>query len=393
MSFVTYGNATYDIIDENKNDDLYFIYSHCQDTKTKEYVVIERINKEKLRNELSKLPLNDLQKTFEEYVLSYKKDIESLKNIPDPNLLKGIDFIDRDNEFIIIKEYADINLRDYVKQEKKRGLSSKEIRYIFNQLNNVLKLFRSKKNVHTCLCNENIFLKFKDYGLVNDDYTVKMADFGNLVRFEVQSRFQLNIKQKIPFMAPELFTRFDDDQINDKCDLWSLGVLLYFLRFSELPFDSELYKTYKILPDPKDPLLQDLITKLLVIEPNKRMSWDAYFKHRFFEVPDEEKKEQEIQRKRGREKTIKARGSVIEKKGKNGKMTITYDNGDKYEGEFVDNVKEGRGIYTYYNGDKYEGEFFEDEKDGFGVYYYKNGERYEGQFKNDKKDGHVFWQL
>lgn len=196
MSFVTYGNATYDIIDENKNDDLYFIYSHCQDTKTKEYVVIERINKEKLRNELSKLPLNDLQKTFEEYVLSYKKDIESLKNIPDPNLLKGIDFIDRDNEFIIIKEYADINLRDYVKQEKKRGLSSKEIRYIFNQLNNVLKLFRSKKNVHTCLCNENIFLKFKDYGLVNDDYTVKMADFGNLVRFEVQSRFQLNIKQK-----------------------------------------------------------------------------------------------------------------------------------------------------------------------------------------------------
>lgn len=129
-----------------------------------------------------------------------------------------------------------------------------------------------------------------------------MADFGNLVRFEVQSRFQLNIKQKIPFMAPELFTRFDEDQINDKCDLWSLGVLLYFLRFSELPFDSELYKTYKILPDPKDPLLQDLITKLLVIEPNKRMSWDAYFKHRFFEVPDEEKKNKKYKEKEAERK-------------------------------------------------------------------------------------------
>ena len=90
MSFVTYGNATYDIIDENKNDDLYFIYSHCQDTKTKEYVVIERINKEKLRNELSKLPLNDLQKTFEEYVLSYKKDIESLKNIPEIEIMNSL---------------------------------------------------------------------------------------------------------------------------------------------------------------------------------------------------------------------------------------------------------------------------------------------------------------
>ena len=80
-------------------------------------------------------------------------------------------------------------------------------------------------------------------------------------------------------MAPELFTRYDENQINEKSDLWSLGVLLYFLRFSELPFDSELYKTYKIFPDPQDHLLQDLISKLLVIEPNKRMSWDEYFNH------------------------------------------------------------------------------------------------------------------
>ena len=138
MSIVTYENATYELIDENKNDDLYFIYSHCQDIKAKEYVVIERINKEKLRNELSKLPLNDLQKTFEEYILSFKKDIELLKNTPNENLLKGIDFINKDDELIIIKPYADTNLRHYVKKEKKRDLSSKEISYIFNQLNNVL---------------------------------------------------------------------------------------------------------------------------------------------------------------------------------------------------------------------------------------------------------------
>ena len=89
-----------------------------------------------------------------------------------------------------------MNLRDYIKKEKGHGISPKEIRFIFNQLNNALQIFVNKNNVHTCLCNENIFLKFKDHGLVTDDYTVKMADFGCLSRLEVQSKFQLNIKKK-----------------------------------------------------------------------------------------------------------------------------------------------------------------------------------------------------
>ena len=125
MSIVTYGNITYDIIEEIKNNNLYFIYSCCQNSETKEYVVIEKINKEKFRDELSKLPINDINKTFEEYVKAYEKDINLLKETSSPNILKGIDFIDRDNEFIIIKEYADINLKDYIKKEKKKGISPK----------------------------------------------------------------------------------------------------------------------------------------------------------------------------------------------------------------------------------------------------------------------------
>lgn len=125
MSFVKYGNVTYDIIDQTKNDDLYFIYSCCQDQKTKEYVVIQNINKEKFRNELSKLPINDLKTTFDEYVHAYQMDLQALKETTSPNLLKGIDFIDRDEEFIIIKEYADMDLTDYIKKEKEKGYKPK----------------------------------------------------------------------------------------------------------------------------------------------------------------------------------------------------------------------------------------------------------------------------
>ena len=395
MSIVKYADKSYNIINDILNNDSYFNYSLCQNVDNKEYVVIEKIYKEKLRNELSKLPINDVGQTFEEYLNAYKKDIQLLKESVCQNLLQGIDFIDEEDQIIIVKEYADMNLRDYIKKEKGHGISPKEIRFIFNQLNNALQIFVNKNNVHTCLCNENIFLKFKDHGLVTDDYTVKMADFGCLSRLEVQSKFQLNIKKKIPFMAPELFNSNEKKiKINYKSDLWSLGVLLYFLRFNEIPFDNELYQNYKILPDPQDPLLKDLINKLLIKEPNKRISWDEYFNHEFFKVPEDEKKELKLKRMRYREKTIKKEIIGFEIKGKNGKMVVTYDNGDKYEGDFVDNVKEGKGIYIYSNGDKYEGEFFGDEKDGYGIYYYKNGERYEGEFKEDKKHGHgIYYYL
>ena len=36
-----------------------------------------------------------------------------------------------------------------------------------------------------------------------------------------------------------------------------------------------------------------------------------------------------------------------------GRGTANYPNGDIYEGEFVDGVREGQGIYTYANQDKY----------------------------------------
>jgi hypothetical protein len=389
MSIVQYANKSYSVIQDFKDDDSYFNYSHCQNNKTKEYVVVEKINKEKLKKELIKLPILDLNKTYEDYLYAYKKDIQLLKGCDCKNLLKGIDFIDEVDQIIIVKEYADMNLKDYIKKQKGHGILPKEIRYIFNQLNNALEIFRNKKNVHTCLCNENIFLKFNDYGLVTDDYTVKMADFGTLSKYEVNSKFQLNIKRKIAFMAPELFTSNEKNILfSDKVDLWSLGVLLYFLRFNELPFESELYKTYKIFPDPQDPLLKDLINKLLVFDPNKRMTWKDYIHHKFFDVPKDEEKEIKIKRLMHRNKTIRKTIIGLRMQGKNGKMNITYDNGDKYDGEFVENVKEGKGIYYYNNGDVYKGEFFEDLKDGYGVYTYKNGDRYEGEFKEDKKDGH-----
>lgn len=42
---------------------------------------------------------------------------------------------------------------------------------------------------------------------------------------------------------------------------------------------------------------------------------------------------------------------------------------------------------TYENGDKYEGNFISGIKSGFGVYQFKDGSLYEGDWKNGEKTG------
>jgi hypothetical protein len=43
-----------------------------------------------------------------------------------------------------------------------------------------------------------------------------------------------------------------------------------------------------------------------------------------------------------------------------------------------------QGTYIFPNGNKYDGEWVDDVKEGYGILTYVNGERYEGYWKNDK---------
>jgi hypothetical protein len=66
---------------------------------------------------------------------------------------------------------------------------------------------------------------------------------------------------------------------------------------------------------------------------------------------------------------------------------LSYTNGDKYDGEVLNGMREGFGIYFYHNGDKYEGMWINNRKHGMGTLYYKDGNLYIGQWKNSEKEG------
>ena len=89
-------------------------------------------------------------------------------------------------------------------------------------------------------------------------------------------------------MAPEIL---NGEKYNSKCDIWSLGIIIYQLYFKEYPFkgDNEIAllrninnNGQKYLKNTNDPNLDDLIRKMLIKDPNKRYTWEQYLNDKFF---------------------------------------------------------------------------------------------------------------
>ena len=86
--------------------------------------------------------------------------------------------------------------------------------------------------------------------------------------------------------SPEML---NGENINNKCDIWSLGIIIYFMLFKEYPYTGKneilLIKdimSNKNLKLSEDNNLNDLINKMLKINANERISWEEYFNHPFF---------------------------------------------------------------------------------------------------------------
>ena len=93
------------------------------------------------------------------------------------------------------------------------------------------------------------------------------------------------------FKAPEV----GNEKYSNKCDLYSIGIILYMLKTGEYIFEGKNYMdtSNKMKKDTDDEKLNNLIKKLVVIDPHERMEWDEYFDDPFFKVNDEDVKESE----------------------------------------------------------------------------------------------------
>lgn len=80
-------------------------------------------------------------------------------------------------------------------------------------------------------------------------------------------------------------------------------------------------------------------------------------------------------------------GAVAEGIPGDGRGSMIYRNGDRYDGDYRNGKRDGCGTFTFASGRSYVGQFRGDWFDGKGMWTLENGDRYIGEFRNNKCDG------
>ena len=251
--------------------------------------ICKNLNDETLKLVIKRINLNKINVKIPEIYIY--QEINVMKMLNCNHSVKFYDSGRTLNYYNIVMEYCNGKSLDNLSKEKGK-FSLFEIKEILTQLNEVFKIMNNKHIIHRDLKPENIFINYSN----PDDkkiYEVKLGDFG--LSKQLNDTLQtVNAVGSPVYSAPEILKNIITGQknpYNSKCDLWSLGVIIYNLYFGEFPFMGySLENLYDNIVKQKKPSkkikedqkLQDLLDKIFEIDAQKRISWNQYFQHPFF---------------------------------------------------------------------------------------------------------------
>ena len=257
--------------------------------ETNEKRAIKVINIKKIKYNFKKCNLkeandNDIKLIIDDYI----KETENMillegENKDNKNSVKFYECYKTDKEFAIVMELCDDNLMNFLINRKK-PFNANEIYYILNQLNNTFELLVKNKLVHRDLKLENILVKYENKEKTK--FILKLSDYEVTKKIKTFTEKCSSRVGTLKYMAPEIL---QGNKYGRECDLWSLGILIYTLFFQEFPFDGDNDNTLisqinlnKEIKKTGCSELDNLMGKLLIKDPNKRLTWKQYFNHPFF---------------------------------------------------------------------------------------------------------------
>ena len=259
-------------------------------------IAVKKIHKEKIKEEMkfSKCKAEITEEEFKPEIEKFNKEIRNMKRCHCENSVEIIDYYDTKDEFIILMELCDETLF-HILCRKKSGFSAEEIKEVLLQLNKVFKLMNNYKIAHRDIKLNNILVKY-----LNEEktkYKVLLSDYGISNHLSsLTSKFMTHAGTQL-IMAPEIL---NGKNYNNKCDLWSLGIIIFQLYTKKFPYSHPVEKGIleqiekkgkTVLNVISDEKLKDLLSKLLESDPEKRISWKKYFKHSFFKNKDDKDNE------------------------------------------------------------------------------------------------------
>ena len=227
--------------------------------------------------------MNSKNETVKEII----NEIEVLKKLDHPNIVKIFEFFIENDGYYLITEFCEGGeLFDAIKQNG--SFSEPVAANIMYQIFNAIFYCHFTNNIiHRDLKPENILINSKDER--NGFYDIKIIDFGAAKIYE-KNKDEKKIIGSPYYIAPEVLMK----SYNEKCDIWSCGVILYILLSGRAPFtghkDGEVLLKikqgkYDLKRKPFDRIsveAKDLIKNCLELNKDKRISAERALKHPWF---------------------------------------------------------------------------------------------------------------
>ena len=218
-------------------------------------------------------------------------EVNILSKLTHPNIMHIYEFYEDSANFYIVSELCKGGeLFDMITE--KGCFSEAEACPIMQQLMSAICYCHKNHVVHRDLKPENILLENKK----DSNPVIKLIDWGG-ARYFSRHKKMTKVNGTPYYIAPEVLNEVYDE----KCDIWSAGVILYILLCGYPPFNGESDKEIMLavkkgefdFPDEEWSVItdtaKDLVKKMLTYDPKKRISALEVLKHNWFNEFKEKK--------------------------------------------------------------------------------------------------------
>lgn len=232
------------------------------------FIASDRATGDKFAVKVIKKDKNDMEKS-KKFI---RREVKVLSTTDHPNLVRAVDFFSSSGKPHIVMEYvAGGSLRDLI---RKRGyLSEPEARPVVSGVLAGLAYLHERNIVHRDMKPENVLM-------VREDWP-KITDFGLATFLDKEDRNIHSMVGTPSYVAPEVIRNVP---YGPPADVWSCGILLYFMLSGERPFIGDTREDIKravlagdlSFPDATwcnaSREIRHLICAMLSFEPRTRVS-------------------------------------------------------------------------------------------------------------------------
>ena len=239
--------------------------------KTQQQVAVKIINKDSI-------------KTLEDKEL-VRIEIGILKLCHHPNVVRLLDHLENEDYIFIVMEYIEGGTLGQYLKKKNFNFSERQASSIMSQIASGVKYLHRYGIVHRDLKPDNIMITQQ-----NDFGVIKIMDFGLSKIVSTQEKM-VDGYGTLSYVAPEVLLR---TPYNKEVDIWSMGVILYYMLCGHLPFkgNKEVIIAEKIVNDDlefdddeweiRSKKVRELIASCLKKEPEERITIDEFLNHPWF---------------------------------------------------------------------------------------------------------------